>query len=344
MTAGDGPGGSGSERAPWRFLDLGRCEPYVAQTFAESVAVSVAAGEVPNTLILAAPATPYLSLGFHQSYEEEIDDAFVRARNVPVIRRVTGGGTTWLDADQLFYQLVYLDDALPGGSGGPADLGRFLRGPVRCLVSLGVPAELRPPSDLVVAGRKISGNAGGDWEGAHLLVGGFLGRADLDAMAGALRSPHPAFSSLLRREMADRISSLEREAVGVPALDRWTAPLLAAFEAEGLFRVRRGSATPAESRRFESEVRPRHLDPAWLRQPPPPRRASALVRRVRVAGSRFVVAVREEGSTDLVVGVIDGGSTEGAWSVAADDPGSTAPPVAIDPGDPRRERLGSFGI
>ncbi|EQD72518.1 biotin/lipoate A/B protein ligase [mine drainage metagenome] len=333
---------TGRAQTTWRLLDLGRCEPYVAQTFAESVAVSVASGESDNTLLLASPAAPYISLGFHQAFEEELDEAFVRHRDVPVIRRVTGGGTAWLDRDQLFYQLVYRDDALPEGAGGPSDLARFLRAPLRCLNALGVAAELRPPSDLVVAGRKISGNAGGDWEGAHLLVGGFLGRADIDSMAGAMRSPHPWFRRLLRQEMSRWISSLDRECPGRPSLDRLRAPLAAAFAEEGLFLFRPAPASPAELRRFDSEVRPRHRDPAWIRQPPLPRSDPDLVRRVRVAGSRFVLAVHDATEPELLIGVVDRGEVDAAWSVVPGKPRSEEERVVLEASDPRRERLRKF--
>ncbi len=326
----------------WRLLDLGRCDPYAAQTFAESVAVSVASGASDNTLLLASPAAPYISLGFHQAFEEELDEAFVRHRDVPVIRRVTGGGTAWLDRDQLFYQLVYRDDALPEGAGGPADLARFLRAPLRCLNAFGIAAELRPPSDLVVAGRKISGNAGGDWEGAHLLVGGFLGRADIESMAGAMRSPHPWFRGLLRQEMSRWISSLERERPGGPSLARLRAPLAAAFADEELFRLRPAPASPAELRRFDSEVLPRHRDATWIRQPPVPRSDAALVRRVRVAGARYVLAVRDAMEPALLIGVVDQGNVEAAWSVRPGAPPSAEERVALDGSDPRRDRLRKF--
>jgi lipoate-protein ligase A len=288
----------------WRLIDLGRCPPMRAHAFAESVAESVAAGDVANTLLIARPAAPYISLGFHQSLVEEIDPGFLERRPVPLLRRVEGGGTTWLDPDQWFYQLVYRDEG--GGPGGPPDLARFLAAPVRAARELGLPAELRPPSDLVVGDRKISGNAGGDWADVHLLVGGFLGRADTASMADLLRLPHPGVRPLLRELLDARITSWEVEAGGLPAWETVRDRLVRAFQALGLFRVRKDAPTAREESRFRSETVPRHQGAEWRELPPVAKASTLLRRRIRIAGPHGLVVVGEEGSERLFVGVVEG--------------------------------------
>ena len=323
----------------WRRLDLGACEPYRAQTFAESVAVSVAQGEAPDTLLLVRPRESYVSLGFHQVAEEELDLEEVARRGLTVIRRVTGGGTTFLDPSQTFYQLVYREGAVPGvpGEGGARDLAHFLRGPLRCLHELGLRADLRPPSDLVVAGRKISGNAGGDWEGAHILVGGLLGSVDVEAMADILRSPHPRFRELLRSEMARELTSLDHELPAPPAGEVLPRCLARGFEEEELFRLVPGEPLPAEEARFQREVLPRHRERSWVQLPPlPPRAPREVIRAVKVAGDRFALAVRMPGEDGLYLAVSQSGALVHVEHVEGDRAGSSQ---VIPPGDPRRTEL-----
>ncbi|HLY77564.1 MAG TPA: hypothetical protein VKT21_06730 [Thermoplasmata archaeon] len=297
----------------WRRIDLGRCPPLRAQAFAESVAESVAEGEVPNTLLLAQPSAPYISLGFHQSLAEELDPGFLQRRPVPIIRRVEGGGTTWLDPDQWFYQLVYRDP--DGGPGGTSDLERFLAAPARAARDLGLAVDLRRPSDLVVGDRKVSGNAGGDWADAHLLVGGFLGRADRDAMTDLLRLPHPAVRSLLRAEVERWITSWEAETGALPAWEAVGERLVGAFRTLGLFRTRPGRPTPAEESRFRSETVPRHEDPAWRELPPVPKPPGPLRRRIRVAGPHGLVVASDGGSTPFRVAVVDGSEVRAGYLI-----------------------------
>ena len=295
----------------WRLIDLGRCEPFRAQTFVESVAESVASGEVPNTLIVAQPSSAYVSLGFHQSFAEEIDPGFLERRRVPVIRRVEGGGTTWLDPDQWFYELVYRDDS--GGRGGPRDLERFLAAPGRAARELGLGAVLHPPSDLVVGDRKVSGNAGGDWAGAHLLVGGFLGRADHGAMADLLRLPHPAVRPLLRTEIERWVTSWEAEAGRLPAWSAVRDRLVEAFRALRLFRALPGHPTSAEESRFRTETLPRHQDPEWRELTPVAKSPGPLRRRIRVAGPHELLVFDGSGSGTLTVAVVDGPDLRAAY-------------------------------
>jgi lipoate-protein ligase A len=310
--AGGEPSSRGDEELPvWRFLDLGRCEPLRAQAFAESVAESVAAGEVPNTLLVAQPAAPYISLGFHQSFVEEVDPGFLERRPVPVIRRVEGGGTTWLDPDQWFYELVYRDEG--GGPGGPQDLARFLTAPARAVRDLGLPADLRLPSDLVIGDRKLSGNAGGDWADAHLLVGGILGRTDHGAMTDLLRLPHPGVRPLLRAEVERWVTSWETETGTFPSWGALCDRLLEAFRALGLFRVRPGRPTPGEESRFRSETVPRHQDPAWRELPPLEKPSGPVRRRVRVAGPHGLLVSADAGSEPLSVAVVDGSEVRAAY-------------------------------
>lgn len=269
-----------------RLLDLGAVDPYTAQTLVEALAPSVATGESPATLVVATPTAPYASLGFHQVYGEEVDDAFVGRTGVPVIRRVTGGGTTWLDLSQVFFEYVYpMDGGLPGG---PEAFPRLLVPPLRYLRSLGLFARLRPPSDLVVGERKISGNAGGEWEGANIVQGGLLGHADVDQMVGILRSPHPAFRDLLRSEMRAQLTSVSAE-LGRPVEGgELRAGLLATLRADPHLRLVPGEVSPREARRYQDEVLPRHRDPTWLNAPARAADPSDPPRRVRIAGSRFL--------------------------------------------------------
>lgn len=321
------PPESARSPAPWRHLDLGRCEPFRAQAFAESVAESVAAGEVPNTLLTVQPAAPYISLGFHQSFVVELDERFLARRRVPVIRRVEGGGTTWLDSDQWFYQLVYRDEE--GGRGGADDLARFLTAPVRAARELGLPAELRPPSDLVVGARKVSGNAGGDWADAHLIVGGMLGRADHRAMSDLLRLPHPAVRRIVRSEVERWVSSWEVEAGATPTYGEWRDRLVDAFRTLALLDARPGHPSPAEEARFRAETVPRHEDPAWREIPPVPRRPDAPERRLRIAGPHGVVVWSDPATGVLEVAVVDGSVLREAYRIERGPGGEPPEPLAV---------------
>lgn len=314
----------------WRVIDLGPCEPVRAVAFAEAVAPFVARGDSPNTLLFARPTVPCISIGFHLSADDEVDPTFVRRRRLPVLRRVEGGGTVYLDPDQLFYQFVYA--GFGENRGGPPDFSRFLSAPVDALQMLGLDAELRPPSDIVVRGRKLSGNAGGEWERAFLITGDILGRADLRAMADCLRLPHPAIRRLLRREMARRMTSWERETGKEPDWLRLKRAFVEAFRKLGLGSLEAGDPTEDEEARFLSETLPRHQDPAWRLRAAPPRPLGHPLRRVRVAGPHGLLVFDDSTGTGFQVAVVEGSKLIEAYRMGA---GVDTELTPVEPGTPR---------
>jgi len=78
----------------------------MAQTFYESVAEAVERGSSPNTLIMLQPGASSACVGYPQDLEKEIDLDYCRSVGLPVIRRSQGGGTTYLDGNQVFYQNI----------------------------------------------------------------------------------------------------------------------------------------------------------------------------------------------------------------------------------------------
>ncbi len=307
----DGPSPFRPELPVWRRIDLGRCSPLRAQTFVESVAQFVGAGEVPNTLLFARPDSPYVSLGFHQSFAEEVDPQFVARRRIPVIRRVEGGGTTWLDSDQWFYQLVYRDE----GAGGPGDLARLLRPVAEAATEQGLTLTVRPPSDLVVGERKISGNAGGDWDGAHILVGGILGRADRENMADLLRLPHPGVRPIVRAELARWVTSWVDETGHLPEWTAFADAVTNAFGEAGLFRTRSADPSEAEEAHFRRETVARHQETTWSELPPLPRTASSVERRLRVAGPHGILVLAGPGSEERRIAIVDGAVVRAGYAL-----------------------------
>lgn len=192
-----------------RLLDLGAVPPLRSQALYHGLAEAMDA-DSPDTIAILRPASPYFCVGYHQSPRAELDLAWCRENGYPVIQRRIGGGTVYLDADQLFYQCIF------HRSRAPFDVAsiyrRFLTPPVRALQALGLPATLEAINEIEVGGRRIAGTGGGQIGEAVVVVGNLLFDFPADVMARAWRVPSPEFRRLaedgLRRHLATLCGTL----------------------------------------------------------------------------------------------------------------------------------------
>lgn len=169
---------------PIRLIDLGDVPSVRSQTCYHAAAYRLGP-ESPDTIILVSPSEPYVSVGFHQDADKEVDRTFCGERGLPIIRREVGGGAVYLDRDQLFSQWVFHPESLPSDVG--ERYGLYISPLVRTYQDLGIPAEHRPANDVHVRGKKIGGTGAARIGSAEVLVGSFMFDFDKPAMAKVLK-------------------------------------------------------------------------------------------------------------------------------------------------------------
>lgn len=274
----------------WRLINLGRVEPLEAQTFYEAVAKAIDRGFSPNTLILCQPASPYVCLGFHQELEREIDLEYCRRKRLPIIRRSQGGGATYLNSDQIFYQVVASKESSVIPAGVEKLFEKLLGAPVYVYRKLGLPAEFKLINDVVVGGRKISGNGAGLMGSAVILVGNIILDLDYDSMSNVLRVPSEKFRDKMAKSMREWVTSLRRELGYIPKVEEIKGLLIEGFEEVLGIGFQRSKPSDEERRIWEDEVKPKHLSEEWLKMGEAQRLGEGL-RAVKITGDLNLVEV-----------------------------------------------------
>jgi lipoate-protein ligase A len=173
----------------WRFIDVDKVDGAYSTALFQSIGRHVGSGTSDETILFWRVTDPALYLGFHQYVEDEVHEAYCRANNVDIIRRILGGGCGYCDSDQILFAVIgRLDGIIPTNVQGAYK--KVLLGVVSALNILGLEGEFDPTRNGVyVRGRKISGNAQGRFDGSIMVNGSLLLDFDFKKMDQVLKHP-----------------------------------------------------------------------------------------------------------------------------------------------------------
>lgn len=124
-------------------------------------------------------------VGKHQNTFAEINLPFIIEKNIPVIRRISGGGAVFHDPGNVNFTFI-----TQGERGKLVDFRKFLDPVIEALKMLGIPAEFEGKNNICVHGLKISGNAEHIYKNKVLHHGTLLYASDLEMLGRALQT-HP---------------------------------------------------------------------------------------------------------------------------------------------------------
>lgn len=141
-----------------------------------------------DTVLFLYVNTPAVVLGHHQSLLAEVDQAFCHTHHIPVVRRLSGGGTVYHDEGNL--NVCLMGNREQGRY--PLDLGitPLLQA---ALQTLGLPVTMGERKDLWLEGRKIAGTAAHINRTRYLHHTTLLYDADLSTLEASLKAHRPDY-------------------------------------------------------------------------------------------------------------------------------------------------------
>ncbi|RLG74173.1 MAG: lipoate--protein ligase family protein [Thermoprotei archaeon] len=240
----------------WRLIILEPVDCYTRCAIDEALLKSVGECRSPNTLRFLSIKPPSVSIGYFQRIEEVVNVEECRRLGISIARRPSGGGAIYQDyRGEITYAIVVkAQDELIKGLDIEETYKKLLQWLIRSLRKLGLNAQYKPPNDITINGRKVSGNAQSRKYGAILQHGTILLRTYKNIMAKVLKTD---------REKLKRVTGIEEELRREIDRKKFIELLIGSFEETYSVRLVKGSFTDYELKLIE-KLRKKYSDPKWI--------------------------------------------------------------------------------
>lgn len=159
--------------------------------------------DINETYLLFYINQPSIIIGKNQNTIEEINTDYVEENGIIVVRRLSGGGAVYHDFGNLNYSFITKDD---GNSF--LNFKKFTDPVVKALNKLGVKAELSGRNDIVVEGKKISGNAQFSTKGRMFSHGTLMLDSEIDNVVSALKVKKEKIESKGIKSIRSRVANI----------------------------------------------------------------------------------------------------------------------------------------
>ena len=245
-----------------RLLYMEGVSPLRSQTVYHAVGYAMKA-DTPNTIIMVSPNGPYVSIGYHQDIQKEVDLDYCAQHNLPVYRREVGGGAVFLDNGQLFTQWIFHKEDLSASLEERFKL--YIDPLVATYQELGINAILRPINDVHVNGKKIGGTGAAQMGIAEILVGSLMYSFDKKTMSQVLKVASEKMRDKVFESLEAYMTTMTEQLGSAPdrkmVIDLYIKKVSEALGAE----IYEGEWT-AEEEAMAKEIDERFASDEWLYQ------------------------------------------------------------------------------
>ena len=147
---------------------------------------------------------PSIIIGKNQNTVEEVNTEYVDANGIHVVRRLSGGGAVYHDLGNLNFSFLTKDD---GDSF--RNFAKFTQPVIEALAKMGVKAELKGRNDILVDGKKISGNAQFATKGRMFSHGTLMFDTEIERVVQALRVKKDKIESKGIKSIRSRVTNIK---------------------------------------------------------------------------------------------------------------------------------------
>jgi lipoate-protein ligase A len=196
-----------------------------------AVLYSHSKGMVPPTVRFFGWNPPAISIGYFQSLSEEVNLDNCKEFGVDYVRRITGGGAVFHE-DELTYSIVISESHPEIPKNIMNSYGRICGAIIKGLKNMGINSQYVPINDIIVDGKKISGNAQTRKAKTVLQHGTILTDVDVEKMFSLLMVPNEKIKDKMISDVKKRVTSIKHVLGKVIEFNNVAKAMKSGFEEE----------------------------------------------------------------------------------------------------------------
>jgi lipoate-protein ligase A len=230
----------------WRLIDTDIADPYFVTAADEAICQARMENKIWNTLHFYRRSHATISVGRSRRIKDEVDMEECLKNNVKIVRRASGGGSIFTDNKCLIYSLIF--DAK--GEKSSHIFEKVCTCIVDSLRKLNINAYYKPPNDILLNGKKISGSAQIKKRTIVQIHGTILVDTDLEIMSKVLKNTRG-------------VSTIRREIGHSPSFNTLKHTLRKGFEGCFSTKMEKTSLSPFEKHLIDILLKERYLNESW---------------------------------------------------------------------------------
>ncbi|MCO6459801.1 MAG: lipoate--protein ligase [Saprospiraceae bacterium] len=160
-------------------------------------------------------------VGKYQNTLSEINYDYVKENNISVVRRMSGGGAVYHDLGNLNFSFTK-----SGADSNLTDFEKFTKPIVDVIRQLGIDARFEGKNDLMIDGKKFSGNAAHIYKNKILHHGTILFASEMRNVAEALRINPVKYQDKAQKSVPKRVTNISEHLKDPMTVEEFAAKVM----------------------------------------------------------------------------------------------------------------------